>query len=115
MLSIRRQSFSFLLLALLLAACAGIATPKTFDQSLAYTYGANTAALEAATSSLSAKTITSADMEKVLTLHDKVKTLLDASRAAHNVGDIKTAQGQLELATAALTELQTYLRSKGVQ
>ena len=103
------------LLAVLLVACAGIATPKTFDQGLAYVQGQNEALLEAATSSLSAKQIGSADMEKVITLHDRVRASLEAARKARNLGDLSTSQGQLEAATAALTELQEYLRAKGVK
>ena len=102
---------------LLLAGCAqmGLAPAQTFDQKLAYAAGGNTAALEAATSSLDAKMITSADMEKIIQMHGQVRTLLDAARTTAAAGDMTTAQSKLALALTALTELQSYLRAHNVK
>jgi hypothetical protein len=105
----------FILLALL-AGCAqlGLAPAQTFDERLAYAYGTHTAVQKAAASSLTAKDISSADAEQVLKLADESKALLDGARAAAKIGDTSTANGKLLLATSILSQLQTYIRSKGV-
>jgi hypothetical protein len=107
---------AFLLALAALVSCAqlGLAPAQSFNQQLAYAYGANTAALQAATSSLDAGGITSSDMEKVIDLHGQVRTLLDAAKATAATGDITTAQSKLALALTALTELQGYLRTHNV-
>lgn len=105
------------LLFLFLAGCAslGFQQATTFEQKLAYAYGVNTAIREASTSALNAGTIKSSDMEAIIPLNKQVRGLLDASKAASSVGDIKTAEARLVLATNILAQLQTYLRSKGVK
>ena len=113
----RALRYGFAIALIALAACAqlGLAPAQTFDQKLAYAYGSNTAALEAATSSLNAGTIKSADMENVIQLHGQVKTLLDAAKTTAAAGDMTTAQSKLALALTSLTELQSYLRSHNVK
>ena len=102
-------------LILLLAGCAqlGLTPAKSFDEKLAYSYGTHTAVLQATTSYLTAKDITSKDAEQVLKLADESKALLDGARAAAKIGDTSTANSKLLLATSILAQLQAYLRSKG--
>lgn len=105
------------LLFLLLTGCAslGIAPAGNFEQKLAYAYATNTAIREASTSSLNAGTISSKDMETIIPLNNQTRQVLDAAKAAMSVGDIKTAEAKLLLATNILTQLQSYLRNKGVK
>jgi hypothetical protein len=98
--------------ALLLGACAGLTQPQTFEQRLAYAYGSHTAVQEAAASSLDAGALHSSDAESLLDVADRARTLLDAARTAYRAGDVSTAEGRLELATALLTELQQYLHRR---
>ena len=100
-----------------LTGCAqlGLTPTQTFDNKLAYAYGANTAIREASTSALNAGTITSADMEFIIPLNRQARQILDAAKAATALGDLKTAEAKLLLATGILAQLQTYLRSKGVK
>ena len=105
-----------LYIVLLLAGCAsmGLEQPKSFSDRLAYAEGTNTALLEAATSSLDAKTISSKDMEHVIDIHAQAKALLASARLLKGT-DITTAEGQLLAATKLLTDLQMYLRARGVK
>lgn len=95
----------------LLSACAqlGLSSAKTFDQKLAYAYGTHTAVLQAATSAVQAHTLNPTDADQVLKLADESRSLLDAARVA---GDTAAGGNKLALATAVLTQLQTYLNSR---
>jgi hypothetical protein len=107
---VRPQRLLLLPLLLVLSACAALAPAKSFDDRLAYAYGAHTAVLAAAANSLSVHELSSTDAEQVLKLADDSRRVLDAARLAAGAGDVKTAEGQLALATNILTQLQTYLR-----
>lgn len=110
----RIRACSALLLALLLTGCAtfGLAPASSFSDRLAYGYGTHTAVLTAATDSLEAGEIGTQDAQRVLTVADEARTALDAARVAAGAGDATTAEGRLQLATALLAELQTYLRAQ---
>jgi len=100
-------------LLLVLSSCAqlGIAPAKSFDQKLAYAEQVDTAVLSASTSALRAGQITSADQQQVITLADQAKGLIDAAKALSTT-DPTGASAKLALATAVLTQLQTYLNSR---
>lgn len=108
------KSYYVVALLVCLAGCAqlGLAPAQSFDQKLAYSYGAHTAVLKATTSALKAKSISSADAEHVAALADQSRQLLDAAKVASTGGDVTTATGRLLLATQILEQLQVYLRSK---
>lgn len=93
----------------------GLEKPQTFQDRLAYAYGTNTAVREASTSSLNARKLSSADVAYAKSVNDQVRTLLDAARLASTAGDMTTAEGRLAAALKLLTEVQTYLRARGVQ
>lgn len=101
-------------LFVLLSACAqlGLAPADTLDKKLAYAYGTHTAVLQSATSAVIHKDITPDDGKQVLKLADESRTLLDAAQSLSASGDLTGANNKLVLATAILTQLQTYLRSK---
>lgn len=100
-------------LLLLLAGCAslGLAPASSFSDRLAYSYGTHSAVLVTATQSLEAGEISSEDASRVLKVADEARTALDAARVASGAGDVTTAEGRLQLATALLTNLQAYLRA----
>ena len=102
-----------LIVCWVLAACTSLlVTPKTFNEKLAAGYIVHTAVLRAATVSLNAGDISSADAQQVLKIATDAREVLDAAKLASGAGDTATAEGKLALATVLLTELQTFLREK---
>lgn len=101
-------------LFVLLSACSqlGLAPADSFDKKLAYAYGTHTAVLQSATSAVVHKDITPDDGKQVLKLADESRGLLDAAKDLSVTGDLTGAGNKLVLATAILTQLQTYLRAK---
>lgn len=95
-------------------ASLGLTPAGSFDARLAYAYGTHTAVLQAASAAVTAGTISKKDGETVLTLATQSRALLDSARAVENT-DPTTAAGRLTLAVNVLTQIQTYLQSKGVK
>ena len=110
------RNFRTYVLLLLLAGCAslGLVPPESFGDRLAYAEGTNTAIREASTDALNNREITSADMEHVIKINAEVKTILRAARLTMGT-DLQTAEGKLLAATKLLTELQAYLRARGLK
>lgn len=109
---------TFLALALcLLTACAqmGLTQASSFDQQLAYGYSTVAAVRTSAANALTAGTITVPDAQKALATTDTARIALDAAGEANGHGDVSTATGKLAMATALLTQLQQYLKSKGAK
>ena len=98
----------------LLTACGtlGLTPASRFTERLAYSYSTHTAVLNATTQAVNAGDIGSEDGERVLKVADEARKALDAAKLAVDIGDLQTAESRLQLATAILTELQTYLRRK---
>jgi len=113
MMSLKFDKVGLVVALLLLAACAqiGLAPASTFEQRLAYAVSQNAAVRQAAANSLEAGEIQLEDAQRILKLTDQVREGLDAARFAAGAGDVSTAEGRLQLATAILVELQNYLRS----
>jgi endoglucanase Acf2 len=103
------------LLAISLAGCAqlGLVAPKSFEQQVAYAEGTVTAVRDSAASALNAKTMKLSDAQQVQMLADQADDLIMASRVASSAGDTSTALAKLQLATAILTQLQSYVQPKG--
>lgn len=93
----------------------GLAKPQSVEQRLVYAYSTHTAILDATANGVASGTLSPEDGERVLKLSDESRLLLDAGRAALAVGDTSTAEGRLVLALGILTQLQTYLNSRGVK
>lgn len=114
-----RRNLRFFVAALalyLMTGCAslGLAPADSFDARLAYAYGTHTAVLQAASAAVTAGTLSKKDGASVLTLATQSRMLLDSARSVEST-DPTTAAGRLQLATNVLTEIQTYLQSKGVK
>lgn len=105
------------LLLLALAGCTsvGLAPAQGLDEKIAYAHAALDAVEISAAQALTAHTITAAEAQTVLTSADQAFAVLDAAQVASKAGDTSTAAGKLALATAALTQLQTFLTSKGIK
>lgn len=100
----------------LLAGCAslGLEAPQSLGDRLAYAEGTNTGLLEAANDSLDHSGISSREHAHVKAIHDQAKALLGSARLLMGT-DVSTAEGRLLAATKLLTELQTWLRARGVK
>lgn len=100
-----------ILTALLMIGCAslGLATPKTFEERLAYAYNQHTAALQTITNTTNLRLISSRDAVALLAIADQSRLLLDSSRMAFSGADLQSAEGRLVLATNVLRELENYM------
>lgn len=113
-----KRSYIALACALVvLSACQsmGIEPAKSFDDRLAYAYGAYTAVNTATASALDAKSITSKDAEGMQKIALEARGLLDGAKLASGSGNLADANNRLAAATVILTQLQTYIRSRGVK
>lgn len=110
-----KRVLSLVVLATILTGCASLGNEpaQTFNQRLAYAEGVHTAVLDAATSSISAGTVSSASGLTILNEADKAQVALNAAEAAHAAGDEAGANAKLVTALAALQALQDFLRSQG--
>ncbi len=104
-----------LVLLQVLTGCAalGLAPAQSIDERLAYAYGAHTAVLQATAAARDAGKLSPADVHHVTESADQVRTLLDAARRVQTANP-QGAADRLKLAVSLLTELQTWLRGKGV-
>jgi hypothetical protein len=119
-----------LAIAIPLAGCAyiGLETADTFNQKLAYAYGQVTAARKGATSVITASCPTPAppvqtdackaavaDGKHIQAMADEARQGLDLAKTYAAAGNLQQANMQLQLESAALTALSTYLASRGIQ
>lgn len=93
----------------------GMQQAKSFNENVAYALGQTTALRKAATDSLTFGQLTPDDAEYVLKLTDQSRALIDAAQLAYTGGDVATAEGRLQLVIGVLTQVQSYLNSKGVK
>lgn len=108
MKTIRVTLFGAFLMCLL-TACASLAPANSFGARIAYANGALNAVVNATATSLQANQISRDDAKKIRDLAEKAGAFLDAAQAA---GDTPSGNNQLTLATAVLTQLQTYLNAR---
>jgi hypothetical protein len=103
-------------LLVMMSACSslGLQPAETIDQKIAYSYGIHTAVLQTAAMLAQSGTLSKADAAQVLALADQSRSLLDAAKTIEAT-DAATASNKLALAASILTQLQTYLNSKGVK
>lgn len=102
--------FALLYLA---AGCAqlGLPTPQTFNEKLAASYSAVTAARDTAITLLTAKKIGADDAQNVQNQADNARAGLDIARKIHAT-DADAGNAKLTSVQAALTALQSYLATK---
>jgi hypothetical protein len=99
------------LLVLALAACAAIEAPKTFNERLAYGYASVAASRNTAASMVERGRISQDEGKKVQALADQARAALELSKGLFDKGDLRGAEGQLQLALTVLTQLEAYLKS----
>jgi hypothetical protein len=99
----------------MLSACSVLSlTPaKGLDQQMAYAYGMTTGLRQATAGALTSTAITSEEAEYVLKVTDQSRGLLDTAKSLQITGDLQSAEERTKLAVNILTQLQTYLASKG--
>lgn len=97
---------AILALAILVAGCANLAAPASFDQRLAYAYGSVTATLHTCAQLFERQRITHAQGQRCLDLTDQAAAALNLAQGAT---DQPTAQGFLQVALALLAQLETML------
>lgn len=97
---------AILALAILVAGCSTLATPRSFDDRLAYAYGSATAALESCTQLYERQRITREQGQRCLDLADQAAA---AIALAKGTADQQTAQDFLQVALGLLTQLETML------
>lgn len=117
MRSIRKTFYSMLAVCMLITACTqvGLAPADSFDQKLAYGYGAVAAVRTSAAQAVTAGTISTADARSVLAVTDTARATLDAAGTANVAGDTSTALGKLAAASALIAQLQQFLTARGVK
>lgn len=96
------------LVVVCLVACATL----SFDEELASAYTAHTAVVNAATQAVTTGTLSSAQGQQVLTMAQSSRALLDAAKAAETAGNAAGASSELQLASSALTALQTFVNAQ---
>jgi hypothetical protein len=99
------------LMVLALAACAAIEAPKTFNERLAYGYASVAASRNTAASMVERGRISKDEGKKVQALADQARAALELSKGLFDKGDLRGAEGQLQLALTVLTQLEAYLKS----
>jgi hypothetical protein len=119
--------YSILLAVAVGCAALGLQTAETFNQKLAYSYGQVTAARKGATSVINASCPTPekfasaackeavADGNHIQSMADEARKGLDLAKGYAAAGNLQQANVQLQLESAALSALQTYLLAKGVR
>lgn len=95
-----------LALAILVAGCSTLATPRTFGDRLAYAHGSVTAALDTCTALYQRQRLTHAQGQRCLELSDQATAALALAKGAP---DPQTAQGYLQIALGLLTQLEVML------
>lgn len=118
MIALARNFLGYLAFVFMMAVvgCAqlGLAPAQTFDEKLAYAYGTHTAVLQASAAAVSAGTLTAAEGQAVANLADQSRSILDSAHALEGT-DLSSATAKLTLATAVLTQVQTYLQQRGIK
>ncbi len=113
---------------ILQTSCAtlGLQTADTFNQKLAYAYGQVMAARKGATSVINASCPSPAsyateacksavaDGKHIQSMADEARQGLDLAKNYAVAGNLQQANVQLQLESAALTALSTYLASRGI-
>ena len=108
------KKLSALILAIALTGCAqmGLTPAKSFDQEAAYAEGIVTAVRNSTTASLTAGSIKVSDAQQIEKLAEQADFLIISARSASLSGDTSTALSKLAMATAILTQLQTFVKAK---
>lgn len=111
----RRDWRVAILLLIVLALASGCASPpkcRTFDQCLAVTQTAITAARELATDLLVRREITPATAQAAQDFADEARASIDLARTLANRGDQRGAQAAYDTALAVLTRAEVKLKER---
>lgn len=106
------QRSAAILIIWVLASCANLPTPDTFNQKLAVALGTVTAVRTTTTTLLQARKISADDAQNVQDAANNARAGIEVARTLSKVS-IAAADSKLSAVTTALQALQTYLTSKG--
>jgi predicted negative regulator of RcsB-dependent stress response len=98
--------------ALVILGCQAIEAPKSFNERLAYGYASVAASRNTAASMVERGRITKDEGKKVQALADQARAALELSKGLFDKGDLRGAEGQLNLALTVLTQLEAYLKGQ---
>lgn len=93
-------------------ASLGLAPAQNLDQKIAYAYAGLTTALQGIATATQAGQLTAAQATNANNMSLNVKAVLDTARALET-SNATAAANDLALATAALTDVNNYLKSAG--
>jgi hypothetical protein len=112
----RHPYFSVALVLALLIGCASIGfTPaRSFDDRLAYAYATHTAVVEVIASAAQSAQLTPPEARQAANLAEQARQVLDGAKALESI-DASAAAAKLTLGVAVLTQLQTYLHTRGIK
>lgn len=96
-----------------LSACSvlGISKPLSLDEQLAAAQVTRDAVESAATTAYQSHTLSEADFRQVVQMAKTMREFIAAAKLAEDAGNIAGANQELQLATSALTALQTYVNA----
>ena len=100
-------------LFVIIAGCAAFATPKTFDDKMAYAYGTHASVVNSVAQLVETGKIPKAKGQEELDIAKQIRAALDAAWQAHDMGNGSSAETQLALAMNLLSQLEVYLQSQG--
>lgn len=104
--------YGYVLLLLLVVACASMESPKSLSDRIAYGYASVAASRNTAASMLERGRITKEEGKQAQALADQARAGLDVARSMAGKGDTQGAQKNLQLALDVLVGLETYLKSR---
>lgn len=103
-----RQLNYLWLILILIAGCASIAKPQSFDQQLAYVQSGITSVRQTATDLLRRDRITPSKALQINAEADKARAYV---RVARGLGDVPEGRDKLSLAVSILTSIEAELKS----
>lgn len=104
---------AYWLFFVLLAGCAALQPPQTFNDKVGYALVTHTAVLDSAARALEFNEITADEAENVANLADDARALIDASIVAYRAGNESDANVNITRALNLLRQLQNQLRRTG--
>jgi hypothetical protein len=96
-----------------LSACSvlGISKPLSLDEQLAAAQVTRDAVESAATTAFQSHTLSESDFRQVVQMAKTTREFISAAKLAEDAGNVAGANQELQLATSALTALQTYINA----
>jgi hypothetical protein len=105
--------YSIFLLLALIAGCASLEKPQSFQEQILYTQYGLVAAVEIAADLKERGKLSQSDADKIVEQVQNADAALKAARMLSFQGKPKEAQDYLQTANGMLRQLEAYLRARG--